>query len=104
MIAMLWLVRYNRGMGVRTIALTLRPDAEQTAALERLQRQFHAACAYISAVAWEHQEFGQFALHTLVYGEVRSRFGLLAQHTIRAIAVVAHSYKADKSHLHTFRP
>ena len=39
----------------------------------------------------------------VIYGDVRTRFGLLAQHTIRAIAVVAHSYRADKTHQHTFR-
>ena len=88
---------------MRTIALTLRPDTGQTAALETLQQQFNAACNYISGVAWQAQEFKQFSLHTRVYGEVRTRFGLLAQHTIRAIAVVAHSYQADKTCLHTFR-
>src|SRR5262249_34742546 len=38
-----------------------------------------------------------------VYDDVRERFGLLAQHVIRAIAVVADSYKADKTHQHTFK-
>jgi IS605 OrfB family transposase len=91
-------------MSIRTIAMTLRPDQEQAAALERLQRQWRAACDYISSVAWEQREWHKHSLQHLVYGEVRSRFGLLAQHTIRAIAVVADSYKVERTRLHTFRP
>ncbi|HZS91080.1 MAG TPA: transposase [Chloroflexota bacterium] len=91
-------------MSVRTIALTLRPTFAQSAALERLQRQFNAACDYISRVAWEQHEFNKVRLQRLVYRDVRARFGLLAQHTIRAIAVVAGSYTAEKSRPHTFRP
>src|SRR5436190_1255771 len=91
-------------MSVRTIALTLKPTTNQRAALERLQHQFNAACNDISQVAWEQQEFNKVRLQRLVYTQVRDRFGLMAQHTIRAIAVVADSYKADKTCQHTFRP
>jgi IS605 OrfB family transposase len=90
-------------MATRTIALTLRPSAEQAALLERLQWQFNAACNYISQEAWADREFRAFTLQPLVYTVVREQFGLLAQHTIRAIAVVTASYKADKSHQHAFR-
>jgi predicted transposase len=89
-------------MSVRTIALTLRPDAPSQVALFRLQGQWAAACTYISGVAWAEREFNKVRLQRLVYGEVRHRFGLLAQHTIRAIAVVADSYKVERSRLHTF--
>jgi IS605 OrfB family transposase len=89
-------------MGTRTIALTLRPSAEQAAMLERLQQQFNAACNCISREAWAAKEFRQFPLHHLTYATVRKEFGLLAQHAVRAIAVVADSYKADKSHQHNF--
>jgi putative transposase len=92
-------------MSVRTIALTLKPTADERVALERLQRQFNAACNYISQVAWERHDlkFNKVRLQRLLYQEVRERFGLLAQHVIRAIAVVADSYKADKTHQHTFQ-
>jgi IS605 OrfB family transposase len=90
-------------MSVRTIALTLRPTADECAALEHLQEQWSAACNDISRVAWERCEFNKVRLQRLVYDDVRARFGLLAQHVIRAIAVVADSYKADKTHQHTFR-
>jgi IS605 OrfB family transposase len=91
-------------MTIRTIAITIRPTAEQVAALEHLQRQWSAACAAISAVAWREREWNKVRLQRLVYGEVRGTYGLLAQYTIRAIAVVAASYKADKTCCHTFRP
>src|ERR671933_527048 len=91
------------GVSVRTIALTLKPTTDEQAALERLQRQFNAACDDISQVAWEHREFNKVRLQRLVYYDVRARFGLLAQHVIRAVAVVADSYKADKTKQHTFR-
>ena len=88
---------------MRTIALTLKPTTDEQAALERLQHQFNAACDDISQVAWEHREFNKVRLQRLVYYDVRARFGLLAQHVIRAVAVVADSYKADKTKQHTFR-
>jgi len=68
-----------------------------------LQERFNAACTYISGVAWEAQEFNKVRLQRLVYNDVRTRFGLMAQHTIRAIAVVAASYKADRESVHSFR-
>lgn len=91
-------------MSTRTIALTLRPTADERAALERLQHQFNAACNYISGIAWQDQEWNKVRLQRLVYGTVRADFGLMAQHAIRAIAVVADGYKADKTRRHTFRP
>ena len=90
-------------MSTRTIALTLRPDTTQAAALSALATAFNAACNYISGVAWAREEWHAWRLQELVYGEVRCCFGLLAQHTIRAIKVVTDSYKADKTHQHTFR-
>jgi len=90
-------------MSTRTIALTLRPTAAETIALLRLQERFNAACNYISGVAWEAQEFNKVRLQRLVYGDVRATYGLMAQHTIRAIAVVADAYKLDHDTQRTFR-
>jgi predicted transposase len=90
-------------VSVRTIALTLKPTTGEQIALEQLQRRWGAACNYISQVAWEQREFNRVRLQWLVYQDVRARFGLLAQHVIRAIAVVTDSYKADESRQHTFR-
>ncbi len=88
---------------MRTIALTLKPTADEAVALRRLQVAFNAACNDISGVAWEAHEFNKVRLQRRVYGHVRAAYGLLAQHTIRAIAVVADSYKANRDERHTFR-
>jgi len=90
-------------MSIRTIALTLRPTASESTALLRLQGQFNAACNQISTVAWDAQEFNKVRLQRLCYDDVRHDFGLMAQHTIRAIAVVAASYKTERANMHTFR-
>jgi putative transposase len=91
-------------VSIRTIALTLKPTDEQVAALSELQAAFNAACNDISRVAWERQEFRQLSLQKLVYHDLRERFGLLAQHAVQAVAVVAHSYRAERTQRHTFRP
>ncbi|MDQ2830364.1 MAG: transposase [Chloroflexota bacterium] len=90
-------------MSIRTIALTLRPTAAEKTALLRLQAAFNVACNYISGVAWEAQEFNKVRLQRLVYADVRRDYGLMAQHTVRAIAVVADAYKADRDTKRTFR-
>jgi predicted RNA-binding Zn-ribbon protein involved in translation (DUF1610 family) len=51
-------------------------------------------------VAWREHEWNKIRLQRLVYGEARGTYGLLAQYAIRAIAVVAASYKADKTCCH----
>jgi len=90
-------------MSVRTIALTLAPTEAQKAAFKRLQQAFNAACNTASEVAWREQEFNSVRLHRLVYADLRARHGLLAQHAVRAIGVVATSYKAEQKTLHTFK-
>jgi len=90
-------------MSTRTIALTLRPTAAEKTILLRLQERFNAACNYISSVAWDAQEFNKVRLQRLVYGDVRATFGLMAQHTIRAIAVVADAYTLDHDTKRAFR-
>ena len=90
-------------MSIRTINLTIRPTPAQAAALRTLQEAFAGACNHISAVAWRERTFSHAGLQHLVYQDVRVLFGLKAQHTIRAIAVVADSYQVDKDTPHTFR-
>jgi predicted transposase len=91
-------------VSIRTIDLSLRPTPQQESLFCDLRTAFAAACNYTSAVAWEHQEFRRTELQDLVYPELRGRFGLMAQHAVRAVAVVVHSYKVERSHQHTFRP
>ena len=66
--------------------------------------RFNAACNALSRIAWGTQTFRAFDLHKLTYHATRADFGLPAQLTVRAIAKVCDTYKADRSQLHTFGP
>ena len=87
-----------------TAQIKLQPTPEQASALKRTLETANAACDYISAVAWESKIFGQYKLHHLAYAEVRTKFGLSAQMTVRCIAKVADAYKLDKETKRTFKP
>jgi len=83
--------------------LKLQPTAEQESALRRTLEAANAACNFISDVAWETRTFGKFALQKACYEQIRERFGLSAQMTIRALAKVGDAYKLDKKAKRTFR-
>lgn len=90
---------------MRLIAqLQLKPTPLQKAALLATLERANLACDYISQVAWEKKTFGQFNLHHLVYAEVKERFGLSAQVTVRCIAKVVDAYKLDRKKQRTFKP
>jgi putative transposase len=55
-------------------------------------------------VAFERRLANKIALQQLVYYDVRERFGLSAQLTVRAIAKVVEAYKRDKAIRPSFRP
>lgn len=90
-------------MSVRTVALTLRPTPEQTAALERTRTAWVRACNLLAGIAWDTQTWRPFELQKLAYYRVREETGLLAQLTVRAIKVVCDSYRVDKTCRHRFR-
>jgi IS605 OrfB family transposase len=84
--------------------LKLHPSPEQADALRRTRERANAACNYISECAWESKTFRQFDLHKLCYREVRERFGLAAQVTVRCISKVADGYKLDRNRQRRFHP
>jgi len=93
-----------------TAKVKLLPTPEQAAALQRTLDTANAACNYISEWAWQEGIFRQFSLHKRVYYEVRERFGLSAQLTVRCISKVADAYthpghqgKLDRKTQRTFR-
>lgn len=87
-----------------TAQIKLQPTPGQASALKRTLETANAACDYISDVAWNNRTFGQYKLHHIAYAEVRTKFGLSAQMTVRCIAKVADSYKLDKGAKRTFKP
>jgi putative transposase len=82
----------------------LQTTSEQLAALKQTMQAANRACDYISSVAWDKKTFMRFALHKLVYQDVRKQFGLSAQVVVRCIAKVADAYKLDKRRKRKFKP
>ena len=84
--------------------LKLQPTPAQADLLLRTLEQANAACDSISQAAWQAQTFGQFPLHRLSYADVREGFRLAAQMAVRCVSKVAHAYKVDRKHPHSFKP
>ncbi|APU89130.1 transposase-like protein [Virus Rctr71] len=82
----------------------LNPTKEQAELLKQTLLSANKAAQHISDYAWMAKVFGQYDLHHATYHEVRSRFNLSAQMTVRAIAKVADAYKLDRKSKRTFRP
>ena len=88
----------------QTIALKLAPSVEQAEVLLATMERFNAACDTIAEAAFARRLANKIALQKLVYYDIRERFGLSAQLTIRAIAKVVEAYKRDKRVRPRFRP
>ncbi len=66
--------------------------------------KFNEACNYIAETAFSIKSANKAKIQQLVYREVRNKFGLSAQLTIRAIAKTAEAYKRDKTIKPKFKP
>ena len=84
--------------------LQLKPTEEQAGALKQTLQVANAACDSLSALAWDNQTFGQFALHRIGYHAVKKTFGLSSQVIVRCVSKVSDSYKLDKKGKRTFKP
>jgi putative transposase len=91
-------------MLVKSVRVKLRTNDVTAAALADTMARFNAACNALSQKAWDTQVFRAFDLHKLAYHAARADFGLPSQLTVRAIAKVCDTYKADRSQKHTFGP
>ena len=91
-------------MLVKAVRVKLRTNDATAAALADTMSRFNAACNALSQKAWETQTFRAFDLHKIAYHSIRAEFGLPSQLTVRAIAKVCNTYKADRSQRHTFGP
>jgi putative transposase len=69
-----------------TLQLQLLPTADQRADLLATMLRFNMAASYAAVIGFENQVFGQVTLHRLCYREIREKFGLSSQMTVRAIA------------------
>jgi IS605 OrfB family transposase len=75
--------------------LKLQPTPAQKEVLDRTLRTANAACQWLSEHAWRANTFGRRRLQREWYYDLRSRFPLSAQMTIRVIAKVAEAYASD---------
>ena len=87
-----------------TFAVKLVPSPQQVASFLATMARFNGACDVIAAVAFRERCANRIAPQQLVYYDIRARFGLPAQLTIRAIAKVVDAYKRDKTRQPRFRP
>jgi putative transposase len=88
----------------QTMTIKLAPAPAQHARLLRTLETFNAACNDIAATAFAERCASKFDLQKLVYHDIRQRFSLSAQMTIRAIAKVVEAYKRDTKTPPHFRP
>src|SRR5215210_5274965 len=87
-----------------TMQVKLLPnEAEATSLLATMER-FNAACDAIAEVAHAQGCANKVELQKHVYHDIRARFDLSAQMTIRAISKVVEAYKRDRRLLPKFRP
>lgn len=88
----------------QVIALKLLPTSEQHAALLETMEAFNAACNFLAEIAFQEGTANKFRLQELGYKEVREKFGLSSQLTVRAIAKTCEAFKRDKTKQPRFRP
>jgi putative transposase len=82
----------------------LDTNKEQHSAILETMHRFNEACNYIAEIAFKIGTANKRELQKVVYYDVRDKFKLSAQLTIRAIAKVCESYKRDKTIKPTFKP
>jgi len=89
---------------VRTVACKLDPTPEQRAEIDATLGAFADACNFIAEAARALHTSDKVQLQRAIYREVRERFGLSANLTIRAIARVCAAVKAPAKAHATFAP
>jgi len=85
------------------VIVKLSPSDEQHRALLQTLERFNEAADWIADVAFENRTASKYKLQKLIYHDVRERFGLSAQMTVRCISKVCEVYKRDKSKKPAFR-
>jgi IS605 OrfB family transposase len=84
-------------------AVKLQPSKDQARALKETLERCNAACTELAARGFEAKVFRQFDLQKLAYANIRAKFELGAQPTVRCIAKVAHAFKVSRKKAPVFR-
>lgn len=85
-----------------TVKSKLITDNEQHDKLLKTMEKFNEACNFISIFAFNKKIFGKVGIQKELYYEIREKYGLSAQMTVRAVGKVAESYTVDRKTLHEF--
>jgi putative transposase len=88
----------------RTIVLKLQPTAGQTVEIDATLKAFANACNHIADICRHIHSTNKVKVQHACYREVRQRFGLSANLTIRAIARVCAALKVPEKAHSAFRP
>lgn len=87
-----------------TVKSKLVTNQEQHDSLLKTMEKFNEACNFISVFAHNKHIFGKIGIQKELYYEIRDKYGLSAQMTVRAVGKVAESYKTERKTLHEFEP
>jgi len=88
----------------QTLMVKLAPTAEQHTALLQTMERFNEACNAIADVAFALGAANKFRLQKIAYQDIRAKYALSAQLTIRAISKAIEAYKRDRSIKPAFKP
>ena len=84
-------------------AVKLVPSKSQALALAATLARCNEAATWLAKAGHDASIFRQFDLHKLAYADIRARFGLAAQMTVRTIAKVADAFKVNREIAPVFR-
>lgn len=100
-------IRRYRPVVERTIRCKLAASVENCAALQDTAKAFASACMFVLDVAKQEKIYDKRELQPIVYRDVRAKFGLTANLSIRAIARVAEAIQGaarKRKTVNEFRP
>jgi putative transposase len=87
-----------------TLQTQLLPERDHAVRLKETVEQFNEAANWLARLAFERKVSNKLVLQRLAYRELRDRFSLPADMTVRCIAQVCEAYKRDKTVRPRFRP
>ena len=88
---------------LQSLQIKLETDQRDKELLLETMKQYNSAANFIAEKAFELKLANKYALQKLLYHEIRERFHLSSQFTIRVISKVVEAYKKDRSKQPRFR-
>ncbi|HEY7158017.1 MAG TPA: transposase [Gemmataceae bacterium] len=86
-----------------TVPIKLLPTDEQATHLLDTMQAMNEAANHAARVGFDYKVYGQVSIHRFCYQALRERFGLGAQHAVRAIGKAVEIFARDKSVCPNFR-